>query len=148
MHRVLLATLLIAAFAAPANAGRHVVQSGESLWTISRKHGCTVDDLKSANKLYDNKLIPGDELRVPSCEKKSRGAAVFAGKKPSAKTGLITFAVQSGDTLGKIAKRFGTDVSHLRFANSIDGSHIEVGQILRVTPGMKGPKVRPVARPM
>ncbi|MBT8494433.1 MAG: penicillin-insensitive murein endopeptidase [Deltaproteobacteria bacterium] len=144
MHRVVIVTLLSAAFAIPAYAGRHVVQSGESLWTISRKYGCGVEDLRSANKLYDNKLLPGDELRVPSCEKKS----VFAGKKPTPKTGLITYAVQSGDTLGKIARRFGTDVNHLRFANNIDGSLIKAGQVLRVTPGMKGPKVRPIAQPL
>lgn len=42
----------------------HVVESGESLWTIARKYQITVSNLKSWNNLSSNKIKIGDELRI------------------------------------------------------------------------------------
>jgi len=41
------------------------VGEGESLWTISRKFKKTISELKSANKLKDDRLRPGQKLIVP-----------------------------------------------------------------------------------
>jgi len=44
----------------------HVVQAGESLWSISQQYGITVEDLIMANDLIDpSRLRVGDELRIP-----------------------------------------------------------------------------------
>lgn len=46
----------------------HVVQSGDSLWTISRKYpGVTIDNLKKWNGLSSNNLKPGTKLRLCNC---------------------------------------------------------------------------------
>ncbi len=42
-----------------------------------------------------------------------------------------TYRVRSGDYLGLIAQRFGTDVATLRELNGINGSIIQVGQQIR-----------------
>jgi len=45
----------------------YTVQSGDSLSSIARKFGCTVEDLVAANDLSDpNLLRVGQELRIPS----------------------------------------------------------------------------------
>jgi membrane-bound lytic murein transglycosylase D len=43
----------------------YTVQSGDTLWTISRKfEGLTIDKLKSLNKMSNNKIQPGQKLIV------------------------------------------------------------------------------------
>ncbi len=46
----------------------HVVQSGDSLWTISRQYpGITIDNLRKWNGLSNNNLKPGTKLRLCNC---------------------------------------------------------------------------------
>lgn len=46
----------------------HVVESGDSLWTISRKYpGISIDNLRKWNGLENNKLKPGTKLRLCDC---------------------------------------------------------------------------------
>lgn len=46
----------------------HTVQSGDSLWTISRKYpGISIDNLKKWNGLSGNNLKPGAKLRLCNC---------------------------------------------------------------------------------
>lgn len=44
---------------------RYRVRSGDSLWAIARKHGTTVDRLKSENALASTRIIPGQVLELP-----------------------------------------------------------------------------------
>ncbi len=59
-----------AAAAAPAatdksaNSGLHIVRSGESLWTIARKYGVTIEQLKTWNRLGKTALSIGQNLRI------------------------------------------------------------------------------------
>ncbi|MDC6350630.1 LysM peptidoglycan-binding domain-containing protein [Zeaxanthinibacter sp. PT1] len=49
-------------------AKTHVVQKGDSLWTISQKYpGITIDNLKKWNGLRNNNLIPGTRLKLCEC---------------------------------------------------------------------------------
>lgn len=41
------------------------VRSGDSLWTIAREHGTTVDRLRSENRLRTSRILVGQTLRVP-----------------------------------------------------------------------------------
>lgn len=44
----------------------HTVSSGESLWGISQKYGCSVDEIKQLNGLSSNDLQVGQKLKVKS----------------------------------------------------------------------------------
>ena len=44
----------------------YTVRSGDSLWTIARIHGTTVNEIKSANGLSGSRIFPGQVLGVPS----------------------------------------------------------------------------------
>lgn len=50
--------------AATPEAAFHTVQSGESLWAISRRHGVSVDEIRRLNNLQGNNVRPGQRLRV------------------------------------------------------------------------------------
>ena len=44
------------------------VRAGETLWAISRRHGCSVAALARANALDDPRILqPGQPLRIPRC---------------------------------------------------------------------------------
>lgn len=44
---------------------RHEVRRGESLWTIARNYGITVDDLKKANNMDGARIYTGQILMIP-----------------------------------------------------------------------------------
>jgi murein DD-endopeptidase MepM/ murein hydrolase activator NlpD len=117
--------------------GRHRVQSGESLWKVARRYGVTVDDLANWNLLTDRSTIrPGDELvvrTIPATTAPQTSAPTQATGESTGSTSL-TYAVQSGDTLFLIAKKFRTSVASLLLNNSIpDPERLQPGQELVVT---------------
>ena len=42
------------------------VREGDSLWTIARRYGTTVDALRSENGLRGSRIVPGQVLEVPT----------------------------------------------------------------------------------
>jgi len=52
------------AVASAPTSTTHKVASGESLWSIAKKHNVTVADLRSWNKLTNNTLKPGQKLTI------------------------------------------------------------------------------------
>lgn len=53
--------------AAPASAGSHVVQRGETLEHVAKVYGCTTDSVLRANKLKTTLVRPGTVVAIPSC---------------------------------------------------------------------------------
>lgn len=49
---------------AAASSGFHIVRSGDSLWTIARRHGLTVVQLMRYNAMNTERLMPGQRLRL------------------------------------------------------------------------------------
>ena len=103
-----------------AKSRTHRVRSGESLYTIGKRYGVSVDRLKAANGLRRNTIRVGQELVIPSV---SNQKAVPEGK---------VYRVRSGDTLSEIARRYGTTVSKLRSANGLTSNRLRIGQELKI----------------
>jgi hypothetical protein len=58
-----------AAPAAPPSgggSGSYRVRSGDSLWSIARRHNTTVDNIRNANRLTGTTIRPGQELVIPA----------------------------------------------------------------------------------
>ena len=89
---------------------------GESLWSIARQYGVTVDALKAANGMDGDGIRPGQALRVPP-------AADAAAPR--------RHVVQPGETLWGIARRYDTTVEAIRRANDLpESAQIQPGQSL------------------
>ena len=67
-----------------ASSGTHVVKSGESLYVIAERHGITVNELKRANSLSNNKIKPGQKLTIP---KKKKSGNTSRSKAKSSRKG-------------------------------------------------------------
>jgi len=51
---------------APPKDGNYVVQSGDTLWSISQAYGCTVADLKRLNNISNHRgLQLGQQIKIP-----------------------------------------------------------------------------------
>ena len=97
----------------------YVVRRGDSLWSISKKYGISVDELKSLNNLSSNLLSVGQTLRV----------------KGVPETNNEIYVVKSGDTLYGIASRYGINVDDLRRYNNLSGNVLSIGQQLYIPTG-------------
>lgn len=101
------------------------VVSGDTLSGIAARFGTTVAVLTSANRISNPDLIyAGQVISVPG------------GSAPAATAGGGTYTVVAGDTLGRIAARFGTTTGALAATNGIANPNlIYVGQVLKVGGG-------------
>ncbi len=96
--------------------GRYQVVAGDSLWTIGRRHKTSVDALVRANRLDPRRpLRVGQTLIVP-------------GKSADRK---IHYKVRSGDSLARIAARYGVTVADITRWNRLNvRSYLQPGQRL------------------
>lgn len=135
---IVVGTLVILMFglavsSAHAQGGVHVVQRGETLWSIATRYGTTVDALVRANGLANSRLIyAGQRLTIPAGG--SSGTAGGSGGSTSA-----TYTVQRGDSVAVIARRFGTTIAAIANANGLaNPSYIFAGQRLVIPGGGSG----------
>ena len=113
------------------SAGTYTVKSGDSLWGIATKHGCSVNDLKSWNHLSSNLIHVGQKLVIG--QKKSTVQQQQGKKEPQQTTSNETYTVKSGDSLWKIATNHNMSVSQLKNLNKLSNDMIFVGQKLVVS---------------
>lgn len=132
---------------------KHTVKTGETLKTIARKYGVTVESIRNANNLSSTKIKRGTVLTIntyvsrdtapdtvaASSAKASSGKAAPAKAAPAktaakaaAKSKATTYTVRSGDSLDKIAKRHGITVKALMQANGLKGTTIHPKQKLKI----------------
>lgn len=74
--------------ATTANPSTHKIRKGESLSTISKKYGVSVDALKKANGMTSDNLRAGQTLKIPAkttTAKKSTGTKKATGTKKTTK---------------------------------------------------------------
>ncbi len=121
------AALVSPARAQPAGQEEYVVQPKDTLYSIARRFGTRPEVLVQLNRLADpDRLQVGQRLRVP-----------LPGSAPRPVDAGRTHVVERGDTLWRLARRYGTTPEDIARAN---GMHVldtlQVGQVLRI-PGQR-----------
>lgn len=93
----------------------YTVKRGDSLYSIARSYGVSVNDIMSLNKLNSNLLSVGQTLKIPLSETVDQ-----------------TYIVRSGDSLYSIARRFNTTVDQIKQKNNLTSNVLSIGQILKI----------------
>jgi len=107
----------------PSSASQHVAQRGDTLSGIARRYGTTIAQLNTANPGLDNRLKPGQIIRVTSNKNANHDALSIqpvsletGGEKPA---GPTHYTVQRGDTLIKIAQRYDISLADIHAWNPV-----------------------------
>jgi len=101
----------------------HVVRKSESVHSIARKYHVSVDELKSVNNLSGTHVDKGARLIIPSHPDAQTKKQKIAEKPNS-------YKVAKGDSLPKIAKKFGMKVADIKRYNGLRKDRVKVGQVL------------------
>lgn len=123
---IAVALTLVPAASAQTSGGctaYHTVQRGDTLFSIARRYGTTMQEIQSFNGIANpNRIYVGQSLCV-----------WHNGQNPVPQPSDGSYTVQRGDTLFSIARRYGMHVTQLASFNGIwDPNRIYVGQVLRI----------------
>lgn len=108
-----------------AQAKRHEVKSGESMWAIARQHGVSLTRLMKANHIGPrDTLAVGKTLLIPGSRNTASRDEI---------TRKVRYKVRRGDSLARIASKFNVSVSQLVQWNKLDVKrYLQPGQGLLV----------------
>lgn len=127
-----------------AHYGKHVVSEGETLYGISKKYKCSVEDLKALNSNLSDGISPGQEIFVP----KVGGAAqvgeviqsdpIVKEEDPAPKytvsytDSIVDHTVLQHETLYSIAKRYMVSADTIMALNGMRNTRVKKGNILKI----------------
>lgn len=100
-------------------SGFYTVKKGDTLYTIARNYGVTVNEIKDANNLSSNNLTIGMTLMIPDSQDMDTDTENY-------------YIVQAGDTLYKIASKYNMTVNELKALNNLTSNNLSIGQRLKV----------------
>lgn len=108
----------------------YVVQPGDNLTQIAKRHAVTVEDLKAWNSLSSHNLMPGQKLQL--LQQQAVALATAQEAKPAAKQEQqLIYHVQPGDTLWTISRKYnGLTVEQIKKMNKLKTNAIKPGQKL------------------
>jgi len=119
---LVLSLLLLSIFSTNALATQYKVKKGDTLYSISKKFGVSVDQIKQTNNLQQSKLKKNQILIIST--KKSSKHIVKSKANPS------YYTVKKGDTLYRIAKKTHVPLKNIMALNNVNNKTLRVGKRL------------------
>lgn len=110
----------------------HRVAKGDSFYTIARKHGVSISDIKSINKRRSNFLDVGQEIIIPVPRSKQPTSYINVAKTQNTSKKRGYYNVQEGDSLYTIAKKFRISSDDIRQANKLKSDFLSLNQELKI----------------
>jgi len=92
----------------------YTVQAGDTLWAIARKYNCSITEIVVANSdriKNPNRIHAGWQLKIPQSGAPITGGTPDAVLPENKKSGI--YIVRQGDTLWKIARKYGCSVAEI-----------------------------------
>ncbi|MGR3766086.1 LysM peptidoglycan-binding domain-containing protein [Rossellomorea sp. NS-SX7] len=130
--------VLSSTFVSEVAASTYKVQSGDSLWSIARKHDTSVTQLKSLNKIQSDIIYPNQVLKIVDSQVNLPAETPTQSQEPSAAPSAKTYTIKAGDTLIGIANKHSITLAELNKWNSISSHIIYPGQKLVISAASEG----------
>ena len=119
----------------------HKIRRGETLSTIARRYGTTVNKIARANNMSRKRtIVAGKRLKIPVKRGYTARPSPPPPKRRAAKS--TTHVVKKGDSLWILAKRYGTTTRKIQQANRMRGTRLHIGQVLKIPGESKAKKSR------
>lgn len=116
------------------------VKKGDTLGAIARRNRITVGQLQRMNGMRSTKLSIGKNLIVKQVAKPIETKEELASSGDLKNT---YYRIRSGDTLGALARRYGTTVVHLKNINNMNSTNLSIGSNIVVKQEKVAPKTDP-----
>lgn len=107
----------------PDNMFMYTVKKGDSLYSIAKKYGTSVDSIKKLNYLSDSNLYIGQIIRIPE---------IYTNPEEMYVPNYINYTVKRGDTLWSIAKEYNVSVDEIMRDNALVNNNLKLGQNLKI----------------
>jgi LysM repeat protein len=111
----------------PSGWSQVLIQAGETLDSIAARYRTSKDELRRANCLLTDVLVPGSVFYVPPVPTNTVAACV-----PGASNWVKGYTVRAGDTIYSIAVSYYTNASQLKSVNCRASDLIYAGEVLWV----------------
>jgi len=108
---------------------KHVVEKGETLFSISRKYNVPPDDIKKWNNLQTNVITVGQVLEIKKYKENS--LSTLPENKISSPEEKL-YEVKKGETLYALSRKFNVSVDDIITWNKLDDLSLKEGQQLRI----------------
>ena len=103
----------------------HDVAKGETLYSLARRYGVTVDEIKGANAALAEGLKAGQRIKIPVKVEESAPQSVATPQ-------VRVHKVMKGETLYSLAKMNGLSVEELQAANPHIRKGLKAGQLIDI----------------
>ena len=110
----------------------YTVKPGDTLYSIARDNGISVDTIINDNVLPNNNLTVGQVLRLRVSDGEVLECFGPDFDIPGEIVPSVTYVVKAGDNLYNIAKQYNTSVSAISSLNNLTGNNLIIGQQLLI----------------
>ena len=111
------------------NYTNYIVKKGDSLYSIAKNNGITVDTIIKDNNLSSNTLKIGQVLKIRTINEVEDECYGTDYNPPS---NDIIYTVKKGDSLYSIAKKYNTGVDNIKKKNNLTSNLLSIGQKLYI----------------
>ncbi len=130
------------------SGGNYLVQPGDTLYSIARRSGMSLNSLLTLNGLSQSSVIyPGQSLSISQSDSRVATKSSYTAKPIASGVSTSgTYTVQAGDTLYGIARRSGMSLNTLLSLNGLSQSSvIRPGQTLKLSGASNATVASPVS---
>ncbi len=121
---------------------KYTVKSGDSVWSVSNKHGISMNQLIQWNNIKNNFIYPGQQLIVSNGSSSSNASTTNQNTANTTNTNAgsttntgSTYTVKAGESVWSVATKNGISMNQLIEWNNIKNNFIYPGQKLIVKGG-------------